>query len=137
MSVQEIIAAVLMLLGFVFMLISALGLFRFPDFYSRLHSTGIGDTLGCTLIIAGMMVLTGLKLITVKILLIPLILFLTSPMATNLIMSAAIHKHDYENYKEMRLSKAIGDESESGEAEATDEAEADKSDAAESEGEKE
>ncbi len=133
MSVQEIIAAVLMLLGFVFMLISALGLFRFPDLYSRLHSTGIGDTLGCALIIAGMMVLTGLKLITVKILLIPVILFLTSPMATNLIMRAAVHKHDYENYNEMRLSKAIVDNSE-----ATDKAGTDKSDdAAESEGEKE
>ncbi|MBQ0018114.1 MAG: monovalent cation/H(+) antiporter subunit G [Clostridiales bacterium] len=102
MTVQEIIAAALMALGFIFMLISALGLFRFPDFYSRLHSTGVGDTLGCMLIVAGMMVMTGLKLITIKILLIPIILFLTSPMATNVIMSAAVHKHDYKNYNEMR-----------------------------------
>ena len=96
--IQNVISAVLMTLGFIFMVVSALGLYRFPDFYTRLHSTGIGDTLGCMLILAGMMVKLGLKLLTIKLLIIPFVLFLTSPMATNLIMNAAVHKYDYDGY---------------------------------------
>ena len=100
MTVQNIVAVILMSAGFIFMAVSAVGLFRFPDFYTRLHSTGIGDTLGCMLILAGMMVKLGLKLITIKVMIIPFVLFLTSPMATNLIMNAAVHKHDYLGYLE-------------------------------------
>ena len=101
MMTQNIIAIVLISLGFIFMLISAVGLFRFPDFYTRLHSTGIGDTLGSLLILLGLIVLIGAKLLSLKIVLIAAILIITSPIGTNLIMSAAIHKHDYEGYNEM------------------------------------
>lgn len=100
MSIANIIASVLMILGLVFMAISALGLFKFPDFYTRLHSSGIGDTLGLFLIILGMIVLCGFKLISLKLFLIFGVLLLTNPVGTNLITMAGVHFHDYQKYNE-------------------------------------
>lgn len=100
MGIWEIIAAICIIAGLVFLAIATAGLFRFPDFYTRLHSSGIGDTLGALLIIVGMMILCGLKLITIKVFMIFGIILLTNPMGTNLITMAGIHKHDYQNYNE-------------------------------------
>lgn len=100
MSIMNIIASILMILGLVFMAISAFGLFRFPDFYTRLHSAGIGDTLGLFLLILGMMIVCGFKLISLKLFLIFGLLLLTNPVGTNLITMAGVHFHDYQKYNE-------------------------------------
>lgn len=112
MSGFEIIAAVFLIAGFVFLVIATLGLFRFPDFYTRLHSSGIGDTLGAFLVIIGMMILCGLKLITIKVFMIFGVILLTNPMGTNLITMAGIHKHDYQNYNEKVRPSQNDDEKE-------------------------
>lgn len=106
MTVWNIIASALILIGLLFMAVSALGLFRFPDFYTRLHSSGIGDTLALLLIILGMIINCGLKLISLKLLLIFGIIILTNPVGTNIITMVGIHFHDYQNYNEkLRLTE--------------------------------
>ena len=42
MMIREVITAILLILGFIFLVFSALGVMRLPDFYTRLHSSGIG-----------------------------------------------------------------------------------------------
>ena len=39
MTVIQIIALILAITGVVFLMISLLGLFRFPNFFTRLHAT--------------------------------------------------------------------------------------------------
>jgi multicomponent Na+:H+ antiporter subunit G len=95
MTVQEIIAIVLASAGLIFMFISAFGIIRLPDFYTRLHAAGIGDTLGAMLIFAAMIVMTGFKLISLKILILILVIMLTNPMGTNMIILTAIKKNHY------------------------------------------
>ena len=75
--------------GSIFVLIGAFGLIRLPDFYTRLHAAGITDTLGAELILLGLMFQAGLSLVTVKLILISLFIFFTSPTATHAVANAA------------------------------------------------
>lgn len=85
----DILSWVLLLGGGAFVIIGGIGLLRLPDFYTRLHAAGMTDTLGAGLIILGMMVEGGLSLVTVKLVLLGVLIFLTSPTATHAIANAA------------------------------------------------
>ena len=69
----------------------AVGLLRFPDFFTRLHAASVTDTLCTGLILLGLMLQSGWGLTLVKLLLILLILFFTSPTATHALAKAALH----------------------------------------------
>ena len=77
--------------GLVFVLAGAIGVIRMPDFYTRMHAAGVTDTLGAELIVLGLMLQSGLTLTTVKLALVGLLLFLTSPTSTHATANAA-HK---------------------------------------------
>lgn len=87
----DVVSWVLIVLGGGFSAVGALGLLRFPDFYSRLHAAGITDTLGAWLLIAGMMFQAGFNQVTVKLALIAIFLFFTSPTSTHALARAALH----------------------------------------------
>lgn len=87
---------ILMSAGAFFVFAGAVGVWRFPDFYSRMHAAGVTDTLGAELIIFGLIVqafviLDGSAafLIALKLLIIGLFLFFTSPTSTHAIANAA------------------------------------------------
>ena len=86
---QEIIAGLLVLSGAVFMLIGALGVVRLPDFWTRLHAASVTDSAGMILMFLGMAVWSGFTLITVKLVIIGLFLFLTGPTSTHATANAA------------------------------------------------
>ena len=98
MSALEIVTVILASLGMLFMLLSFTGMIRFPDFFTRLHAQGVGDTLGAFLLIAAMMTAAGGGLISVKIFMIFVIILLTNPIGTNLMMIAAVHHENYLDY---------------------------------------
>lgn len=83
-------AAVLVCLGVFFLLMGAIGLVRFPDFYARMHAAGKCDTLGALLVLVGLAAYAGPSLASAKILLIAVFVFLTSPTATHAVARAAI-----------------------------------------------
>lgn len=99
MTASMIITAVLIVIGLLFMFASLIGIAELPDFFTRLHAQGIGDTIGAFLILAGMMVAVHGGLMSVKILLIFIVIVLTNPIGTNLMMIAAINKEDYLGYR--------------------------------------
>ena len=72
-----------------FLLAGVIGLFRFPDFYTRMHAAGKCDTLGSLLVVSGLAVYTGFTLGSFKIIFIAVFVFLTSPTATHAIARAA------------------------------------------------
>ena len=72
------------------MLIGAIGTLRFPDFWSRLHAVSVTDSGGMILLTAGMVLHSGLTLVTVKLVLIGLFLFITGPTATHAVANAAL-----------------------------------------------
>jgi len=87
---RPILSFVLMALGGFFVLVGAVGIYRFPDFYTRLHAAGVTDTLGAELILLGLVLQAGFTLLTVKLLFIILFVFFTSPTSTHAIANAAL-----------------------------------------------
>jgi len=85
-----ILSCVILGLGAFFVVVGAIGVFRFPDFYARLHGAGITDTMGAELILLGLAIEAGMTLIAVKLIFIGLFLFLTSPTSTHAIANAAL-----------------------------------------------
>ena len=80
----------LLMLGSLFALIGGLGLIRLPDFFSRIHGSGITDTLGAGLVLTGLMLQAGLSLVTVKLVIILFFMFVTSPTSTHALARSAL-----------------------------------------------
>jgi multicomponent Na+:H+ antiporter subunit G len=100
-SVLLFFSWILIASGCGFLIIGATGIVRFPDFWSRLHSAAIIDSAGTALLLLGMMLQGGLTLVTVKLLLIGVFLFITGPTATHAVANAAY----------VSGSRPLGDES--------------------------
>ena len=77
--------------GVVALLIGSLGLLRLPDVYCRIHAVGMIDTAGASFIILGLIIHEGFTLVSVKLVLIGVFLFFTSPIATHAVAQVA-HK---------------------------------------------
>lgn len=85
----EAIGAGLLLFGCVIVLLGAIGLLRLPDFYCRLHSAGVIDTLGTGMTLLGLLLLAGSLLIAAKLLMLALIIFFLSPAVSHALAKAA------------------------------------------------
>lgn len=82
----------LLVLGGFMCFSGAVGIHRFPDFFSRMHAAGVTDTLGSSLILIGLMLQTGWQdTVLVKLLLIFLFILLTSPTSSHALAKAALH----------------------------------------------
>ena len=97
-------------LGLLFMLISLIGIIRLPDFFTRLHAQGVGDTLGALLLIASMMMAAGAGLMSVKLFLVIVIILVTNPVGTNLMMIAGMNNREYREYKKKKPAKNAAEE---------------------------
>ncbi len=69
----------------------AVGIFRFPDFFSRMHAASVTDSLGSGLIIMGLILQTSEWLVISKLLFIVFFIFLTSPTSSHALAKAALH----------------------------------------------
>lgn len=88
-AAREILTWLTLVPGAVFCVIGALGLLRLPEFYARIHGAGITDTLGAALVLIGLMLQPADWTVTVKLLLILVFLYLTSPTAAHALIHAA------------------------------------------------
>ena len=91
MILLDMASWILLVAGGLAGVVGAIGLFRFPDFYSRQHAAGTTDTLCAMLVLLGLGLQAGLSLAAFKVLAIFLFLFFTSPAATHALASAAFH----------------------------------------------
>ncbi len=87
--IADIASWILIVTGSASLVISTFGLVRLPDFYTRIHAAGVTDTIGAELVVFGLVIQAGLTLVSVKLLLIGLFLFFTSPTATHAVTNAA------------------------------------------------
>ena len=77
--------------GSFFAVVGGLGIIRMPDLYTRLHAAGVTDTMGAGLVLVGLMLYAGLSLVTVKLGMILVLLWLTSPVSTYALARAALN----------------------------------------------
>lgn len=79
------ISAVLTLAG-MFMIVSAVfGIFRFRYALNRVHAAALIDTLGILFMVAGLVVARGFQIVSLKMVIVVLFLWLTSPVSSHLI----------------------------------------------------
>ena len=94
MMVINVIVILLLFCGLVFFTGGAVGIIRFPDFYSRLHPAGKMDTLGSFLMVLAVTLFNlndfswAAVLTSLKILLIIVFIFILNPTATHAIVDA-------------------------------------------------
>jgi len=88
--ILSILAWIAILSGSVFLIIGAWGTVKFPDFWSRLHAVSVTDSAGVLLLTLGMCLHSGLTLITVKLIIMGIFLFITGPTATHAVANAAL-----------------------------------------------
>ncbi len=86
----DILSWIILLAGAVFLLIGAIGVLRFPDFYTRLHAVSVCDTMGAGLVLVGLMLQGGLSLVTVKLVLMFYFMMFTGPTAVHALAEAAL-----------------------------------------------
>lgn len=91
---MNILIIVLLITGLFLFFATTVGLLRFPDFYSRMHAAGKGDTLSSLLMLFGLTLYEfhelnmATVLVGLKILLIMVFIFMASPTATHAITDA-------------------------------------------------
>ena len=86
---REFIAGLFLAGGAFFLLASAIGMLRLPDFYCRLHAPGNSETLGVMLSFMGLVIYEGLTLTSLKMIMIFLLIFLSNPIGTHILSKAA------------------------------------------------
>ena len=91
---MNIIVIILIVTGLAFFFATTVGVLRFPDFYSRMHAAGKGDTLSSLLMLGGLTLYEfhefnlATLLVGCKIMLIVVFIFMASPTATHAITDA-------------------------------------------------
>lgn len=84
-TIRFAVSALLTLGGLFVLLTGIVGVFRFKYSLSRIHAAALFDTVGILLMLAGVMVGLGFTVTSLKMLLVILILWLTSPVGSHLI----------------------------------------------------
>ena len=87
---MSIAGSVLIGLGLAFMVITALGLLRLPDFFSRVHAVSKSETLGITLVLLGLILHEGATLVSLKIGLILVFVAIANPVGAHLLTRAVL-----------------------------------------------
>lgn len=88
--INDLVSAVLILIGATFMLISAIGMVRLPDFYTRNSASTKAVVLGVLLILLGVGIHYNDITIFIEIFAILFFIFLISPLAAHIISRAAV-----------------------------------------------
>lgn len=100
---QDILSLTLLVAGSGFALVGGIGLLRLPDFYSRVHAVGVTDTMGAALVLLGCTVYSGINLVSFRLFLIWLFVYVIGPAATHALAKAAYAKgHKIEATREDR-----------------------------------
>jgi len=85
----EIIASIFLIAGSIFMFLSALGILRFPDVFTRMHAATKASSFGCGLMLIAVMLHIGGAGIIIGAFLTIIFIFMTAPVASHMIGRAA------------------------------------------------
>ena len=88
-DVANIVAGLLILAGTFFAFVAALGLWRFPDIYSRMHAASKAGTLGSGMVLLALAVNSGDTATVTRALAGIAFFLLTAPISAHLLAKAA------------------------------------------------
>jgi multicomponent Na+:H+ antiporter subunit G len=85
---------VLFILGAFFVLVSAIGLLRFPDLYTRMHATTKATSFGLLLMILATAIYFNTGMVWLKAVLVIIFIYLTAPLASHSIAQSDKDKEE-------------------------------------------
>jgi len=88
---QDYLSIALLFSGSVLCLIGAFGIIKMPDFITRVHASSLIDSLGAVLILSGLAAYSGITFVTIKLMIILALLFVTGPTAIHALVNTAMH----------------------------------------------
>ena len=92
--VRFAIVAALLLAALAGFTLEVAGVWKFGFVMNRMHAAGIGDTWGLMCIAAAMMVYSGLNLTSLKILMLVLFMWFTSPTSTHFLSQIEVNTNE-------------------------------------------
>lgn len=83
--IRFLIGAAFLLFGLGIFAIEMIGIFRFKYVLNRMHAAAMGDTLGIGFSLVGLMIMSGWSFTTLKLFLVVVFLWFSSPVSSHLI----------------------------------------------------
>lgn len=116
--VRFLIGAALLLMGMSIFVIEMIGVFRFKYVLNRMHAAAMGDTLGLGSCLLGLIVLSGLNFTSLKLFLVIVFLWFSSPVSSHLIarLEVTTDEEKEKHYSTLSLDKFEGEKKEEQEA---------------------
>ena len=103
--------AALIVLGLIIFFVEISGVFRFKYVLNRMHAAAMGDTLGLSACIAGLMLMNGLNFTTIKLLCVIAFLWLASPVSSHLIAKLEVTTSpDSDQYEKIQDLSTLAEE---------------------------
>lgn len=100
--------AALLLLGTAIFIFEMIGVFRFKYVLNRMHAAAMGDTLGIGCCILGLIVMNGLNLASLKLFLVIVFLWFSSPVSSHLIarLEVTTDEEGDRHYRRVNLTRS-------------------------------
>lgn len=92
--IRTILAAVFIFGGLLLFAVEIYGVNRFNFIMNRMHAAAIGDTLAMMLCMAGLIIYSGFNFTSLKLLLVVVFLFFSSPVSSHLIMNLEVETNE-------------------------------------------
>jgi multicomponent Na+:H+ antiporter subunit G len=114
--IRFLAGGLLLLLGLLIFLLEMIGVFRFKYVLNRMHAAAMGDTLGLGCCLLGLMVMKGFCFTSLKLLLVIIFLWFSSPVSSHLIarLEVTTDEQPEEHYKKLELHREEEREDEDG-----------------------
>lgn len=113
--IRLIAGGALLLCGLLIFLIELYGIFHLKYVLNRMHAAAMGDTLGISFSLVGLMIFSGLNFTTLKMMLIVIFLWFASPVSSHLLARLEVvtnEKLDHycKNYDLAELERELKEE---------------------------
>ena len=106
--IKFIVGSIFLILGIVTFVIEILGVFHLKYVLNRMHMAATGDTLGIFLSLVGLMFMNGLNFTTLKLALVVIFLWFSSPVSSHLIARLEVTTNPNPGMYEVEDKKEIG-----------------------------
>lgn len=90
-EIVNILSWLLLVIGGFLCISGAVGMLRFPDFFTRMHAASVTDSLATAMILLGLFLQADTWIVQVKLVMVLLFVLLTSPTAGHALAKAALH----------------------------------------------
>ncbi|HBA69184.1 MAG TPA: sodium:proton antiporter [Lachnospiraceae bacterium] len=92
--IRFIVGTAVILCGLFIFIVEVYGIFHLKYVMNRMHVAAMGDTLGISISLIGLMIFSGINFITLKMALIVVFLWFASPVSSHLIARLEVSTND-------------------------------------------